>query len=165
MKKSLPPPIHGVFLFMEETWKDVDGTNGMYRVSSLGNIYSIFTKKILKKNVNNRGYERVTINKKQVSVHRIVSNHFLEKKQNKEIVNHINGIKTDNRVENLEWVTSRENTIHYLSDKPIKEIKLKKCIRYEKWIFINGKSRRIGRFKTREEANEAYCKIIESMNI
>jgi hypothetical protein len=149
---------------MEEIWKDIDGTNGMYRVSNFGNIYSVFAERILKKNVSNRGYERVTINRKQVSVHRIVSSHFLEKKQNKEIVNHINGIKTDNRVENLEWVTSRENTIHYLSDKPIKEIKLKKCTRYEKWIFINGKSRRIGRFKTREEAHNAYNKLLESIN-
>jgi len=163
MEKSLPPRIHGVFYFMEEIWVDISGTNGKYRVSNFGNVYSVLNKRKLKKNVNNRGYERVTIDKKQVSIHRIVCLHFLENKYNKKVVNHINGIKTDNRIENLEWVTSRENSIHYLSDKPIKEITLKNCIRYEKWIHINGKNRRIGRFKTREEAYNAYNNYLKSI--
>jgi len=148
---------------MEEVWKNVVGHEGLYNVSNLGNVFSLRLNRLMKKNISNRGYERVTLNKKQVSVHRIVCDAFLPKNENKKIVNHINGIKHDNRLENLEWVTSRENTIHYLSSKTIKEIKLKTCIRYERWICINGKNRRIGRFKTIEEANNAYLNKIKEI--
>lgn len=150
---------------MKEIWKDVIGHEGMYRVSSLGNVYSLISKRKLKKNISNRGYERVTIGCKQLSVHRIVCNAFLPKCDVKNIVNHKNGVKHDNRLENLEWVSSRENTIHYLSQKEIKEIKLKTCTRYEKWIYINGKNRRIGRFKTKEEAINAYNNIVQELKL
>lgn len=139
-----------------EIWKDVIGYEGYYKISNMGNVFSIKSNRLMKKNINNRGYERVTIKYKQISVHRIVCDAFLDKSENKNIVNHINGIKHDNRVDNLEWVTSRGNTIHHLSSFKIKEIRLKNCIRYEKWIYINGKNRRLGRFKSREEAYNAY---------
>jgi len=68
--------------------------------------------RLRKLNRNDHGYERVTINYKQYAVHRLVALQHIPNPENKEHVNHKNGIKWDNRVENLEWVTRSENTIH-----------------------------------------------------
>lgn len=154
----------GLFV-MEEIWKDVVGHEGLYKVSNLGNIFSIQSSRLMKKNINNKGYERVTIKGKQMSVHRIVCMAFISNYENKCVVNHKNGIKNDNNIKNLEWATCRENSIHYHSSNAIKEIKLKTCIRYEKWITINGKNRRIGRFKSPEEAMLAYQEKLKSIDL
>ena len=58
------------------------------------------------------GYTAVNINGKQIYVHRLVAQKYIPNPHNKKCVNHINGIKTDNRVENLEWVTIAENNKH-----------------------------------------------------
>jgi hypothetical protein len=100
---------------MLENWKDIEGFEGIYQVSSLGNIRN-YKKQILTPVKTDDGYLRVHLRKTGVSknlrVHRIVANHFIENPENKPEVNHINGNKTDNRVENLEWVTKSENAIH-----------------------------------------------------
>ena len=105
---------------MKEIWKKLSWAEN-YLISNLGNVFSLKSKRLMKKNVSNRGYERVTIKGKQVSVHRLVCIAFLEEDKNKKIVNHKNGIKTDNKIENLEWVTCRENTMHYYSSIPLRE--------------------------------------------
>lgn len=133
----------------------------MYMISNMGNVFSVKSNRLMNKNKNNRGYERVTLFNKQVSVHRLVASEFLEDYSEDKYVNHKNGIKTDNRVENIEMVTARENAIHYHNPRSLKVIKLKTCIRYEKWMVVNGKNRRIGRFKTEEEAKKAYFKKLE----
>jgi hypothetical protein len=65
---------------------------------------------------DNKGYKRIILridgHKKNHFVHRLVAMTFLEKVEGKNFVNHINGIKTDNRLENLEWCTISENTKH-----------------------------------------------------
>jgi len=58
------------------------------------------------------GYMRVKLNKKTYSVHRLVAEKYIPNPMNKPFVNHINGLKSDNRIENLEWVTQEENIIH-----------------------------------------------------
>jgi hypothetical protein len=146
----------GLFI-MEEVWKDVVGFDKCYRVSNLGNVFSCKSNKLMKKNINNRGYERVTLlDNKQYSVHRLVCLSFFGDIPDNKVVNHKNGIKTDNRLDNLELISQRENCIHYHSKNKLKKIVLKTCIRYEKWMVINGVNRRIGRFKTEEEAMNAY---------
>lgn len=109
-----------VFYFMEnETWKDAIGYEGIYKVSNTGIIksdrYGKF--KTMMPTTNSTGYMAVGLIdknniRKKCLIHRIVALAFIPNPENKKTVNHINGIKSDNRVENLEWNTHQENVIH-----------------------------------------------------
>lgn len=98
---------------MEEIWKDVVGENG-YLISNLGRIKSFKTKneKILNGSIDSYGYPRVTLNGKVYSIHRLVATAFIKNTYNKPTVNHKNMIKTDNKVDNLEWMTIAEQNRH-----------------------------------------------------
>ena len=113
----------------EERWLPVVGYEGFYMVSSLGRVRLLersgFRKngrffyvhsKIKKPYLTKFGYYRLRMEKnkhsKHIFVHRLVAEAFLPNPENKPEINHKNGIRTDNRVENLEWVTRSENIIH-----------------------------------------------------
>lgn len=113
----------------DEIWVDVKGYEGLYKISNFGHIksverlilksngrHSIFPSKPLKPVTNRLGYKRVVLSnktgKKTYSIHRIVATAFIPNESNKKQVNHINGIKNDNRSENLEWCSPSENMIH-----------------------------------------------------
>lgn len=113
---------------MKEIWKDIEGFEGSYQISNLGNVKSL-TRKVNKwdgertikgqsttQRINNSGYYRVSLCKfqkyKYLFTHRLVAIYFIPNPENKPCVNHKNGVKTDNSYSNLEWCTKSENSKH-----------------------------------------------------
>lgn len=117
---------------MTEQWKDIKGFEGRYQISNTGKVKAIpfkqryllrngkeafrLTKeRLLCLNMINSGYQIVHLyldnQRSALLVHRLVAEHFLSSPLS-ETVNHKNGIKTDNRIENLEWATYTENHLH-----------------------------------------------------
>lgn len=98
-----------------ETWRDVRD-NPKYRVSSHGRVKNAHSGKILSPGHHRQGYSLVWLTGVDgvhgKAVHRLVAEAFIPNPDRKPQVNHINGDKADNHVENLEWVTGSENTLH-----------------------------------------------------
>lgn len=100
-----------------EEWKDIKGYEGIYQVSNFGNIKSLYGKEhLIKPFPRPNGYLGIMLYKNGKthprSIHRIVAETFISNPEDKEQVNHINGIKTDNTTNNLEWCTRKENMAH-----------------------------------------------------
>jgi hypothetical protein len=108
-----------------EVWKDIEGFENYYQISNLGRVKSLKRKRVLEDRIlkpvtNNKGYLQVTLLKPNTivnrNIHRILMLHFVDNLENKRCINHISGNKKDNRLENLEWVTHKENTQHALKN-------------------------------------------------
>ena len=102
----------------EEIWKEIDGFPS-YEISNLGHVRNKRTQKIKRTYLDNDGYEKITlisfVNGKQTyrkTIHRLVAEAFLGGPHPNLQVNHKNGIKNDNRLKNLEWVTGSQNVKH-----------------------------------------------------
>ena len=99
-----------------EIWKDIEGYEGIYQVSSEGRVKSIKRNLIMKQQPDKCGYLRVGLYDPNIKkyrsciVSRLVAKAFIPNPQNKPCVDHINAIRNDNRVENLRWVTNKENS-------------------------------------------------------
>jgi hypothetical protein len=144
----------------EEIWKDVLGYEGIYQVSNLGRVKSFkrCKEKILKPYKDTAGYLMVDLNKNKritLSVHRLIATTFLGISDLQ--VNHINGIKTDNKLENLEFVCARENSSHRNLNKNTtsKFIGVSWNKQNSKWVSnirINGHQTYLGLFETELDA-------------
>ena len=153
-----------------EIWKDIPGYEGFYQASTLGRIKTVgngFTRKekIRKLIKCKKGYLRVLLCKNGVinqrTVHQLIAETFLDHKPcgYKLVINHKNFIKNDNRVENLEVVTNRENT----NKKHIKSTSKytgvcfnKQNKKYVSHIWMNNKLKYLGSFKDEIDASNAY---------
>jgi len=168
-------------MVMIEEWKSVVGYEGLYEVSSLGNVRSLdrmsnggrwgnYMKqgKPLIPQSRPNGYKMVTLmagqgSQKCASIHRIVAEAFIGPPSNGMVVDHLNGERSDNRLENLEYVSMRENICR--GERGLKR-KNKSCtsrgVTKSKWnryiasIRINGKAVYLGSFGDEESASKAY---------
>lgn len=104
----------------KEIWKKIDGFEN-YEISNFGKVKSNYGKgRILKTRISD-GYELVNLNNKTFKVHRLLAIAFIPNIFNKPAINHINKIRNDNRIENLEWVTISENNNHRFNKPNLKK--------------------------------------------
>jgi hypothetical protein len=153
---------------MEEIWKDIPGYEGIYQASTEGRIRSLkFNKIKILKPGNCRGYSLVGLaidgTKEYIQIHKLIAITFLNHKPDghKLVIDHINGIRSDDRLENLRIVTQREN-LNLGHEKANRSSKLrgvswnKQKAKWCSYIQFNGKSRYLGQFESETEAHEAY---------
>ena len=134
--------------------------NNRYKIYSDGTIWSIRSNKFLKPHIINSGYEIICFCVDYVKVkklvHRVVAEAFIPNPNNLPEVNHKDRNKLNNTIENLEWVTQRQNTNHRYKSKYPGACFNKQMKKWQTNTRVNGKKKFIGYFNTPEEASNAY---------
>ena len=170
---------------MEEIWKDIPNYEGYYQASNLGRIKSLSRivlrkgkypfmskEKVLKPALIPLGYYQIVLHKNGIkkgkSIHSLVAESFLNHKPNghKLVVNHKNFNREDNRVENLEIITNRENTNKKRFKSSSEYVGVNWCKRVNKWtaqIWVNGKKKHLGYFINEYDAHLAYQKALKEI--
>ena len=151
---------------MQEIWKDIKGYEGLYQVSNLGRVKSLphgRTKGCILRPWNNKGYQVVGLwegtpsKMRKLSVHRLVAEAFISNPENKPCINHIDGIRNNNNITNLEWVTPSENTQHAVDTGLFLPTREKPVIQYN----LNGE--KLNEFKSTMEAGRLTNSIPEKI--
>lgn len=134
---------------MQEVWKPIKGFEGIYEVSSLGNVRNA-NGRMRKPFMIPKGYLMIDLfhncKRTHARVNRLVAEAFIPNPDNKLEVNHKNGNKTDNRAENLEWSTKSENMVHAyrsgLQSKGLHPIQKVRCLEDGKVYSTAGEAAR-----------------------
>lgn len=159
-----------------EIWKDISGFEGVYKVSNKGNIKSLsridargrlLKNKLLKLGKSKGGYYQVVLCngfKKKYKVHRLVAMAFIPNPNNLPQINHKNEVKTDNRVENLEWCTPQYNVNYGNGIAKMREARKRPVYQINKEEII------VGIYATAYEAsqktgidNSSICKCVKGL--
>lgn len=156
---------------MQEIWKNIKDYEELYQVSNFGRVKSL-RKGIILKPINNQNYLMVSLSKnskcKHFSIHRLVITTFTF--DSNLTVNHKDLNSLNNNLENLEYVSIRDNTVHHRNSltKKSKYTGVYWNKEKKKWaaqITINGKKIYLGRFNDEKDASIAYNKALEENNI
>ena len=149
---------------MEEIWKDIKGYEGYYQISNMGNVKSlertvtksngvvqIRKERIMNKRESTDGYYIAKLNvnnhSKSIAIHRLVAQHFIPNPDNLPEVNHIDTNRKNNRVDNLEWCTHKDN-VRYSADKG--------HYRNNKFGSNNGRARRVSLYNSDHQLIDSF---------
>ena len=157
-----------------EIWKDIQGYDGLYQVSNYGRIRSLKYNKerILKQGLNGKKYHFVNLSKngiqKNARIHSLVAILFLDHKPNGmvTVIDHIDNNKSNNRVDNLQLISNRENCNKNRGLGKSKYVGVswdKDCEKWRSQIYINKKQNHLGLFKTELEAHTVYQAKLKSL--
>ncbi len=156
-----------------ETWKPVVGYEGFYEISSHGRLKSLRKSRLILLSKNSEGYYNVKLSNnngyRNHKIHRLVAQAFLGTPAKGMVVNHKNGCKTDNKVDNLEYVSPRDNVAHSILHKNKRCAFIgvdfqKRVGKYRARILVNGVTKHIGLFYSQEEAGQAYQAALRNLN-
>lgn len=125
-----------------EIWKDIKGFEGYYQISNMGNVRSLdrfdgirnLRGQSIRPNSKRNGYLQVGLRRdskrKWTTIHRLVATHFIDNPENRPQVNHIDGNKLNNTVDNLEWATPAQNLYHARKNNLIEAPKGKEHVNF-----------------------------------
>lgn len=168
-----------------EEWRDIQGWEGFYCISSLGRVMSVkreistvcgprtIYQRIMVAEPNAKGYLKVNLHRdgrqKTFEIHRMMAKAFLENPQGLPDVDHINRIRSDNRLSNLRWASERANVINRTPPENkstgLMGVRFKADInRWSARIKFSGKEKHLGVFDTMEEAISARERAVEEMH-
>ena len=170
----------------KEIWKDIPGYEGLYQVSSLGRVRSLdrvvphgrfgefkLKGRVLKPSPDLNGYLKLNLYKdgmtKTIEVHKLIAIAFLNHEPcgNKIVVDHIDNNKTNNRLDNLQLITHRENLSKDKSGYTSQYVGVSWSKQKNKWmatIQVSGKNKHLGSFDSEYEAHLAYQKALNEIS-